>query len=119
MDGYVLFRKDRLARQGGGAALYVREQLECTELHLGGNDEEVKSLWISIRGWANIGDTVVDVYYRPPDQDEEVDEAFYKQLEESLTIPSTGSNGGLQPSCYLLAKQHIQAHKVYAAPAIR
>lgn len=26
MDGYVLFRTDRLLRQGGGVALYVREQ---------------------------------------------------------------------------------------------
>jgi len=24
---------------------------------------------------------VVDVHYRPPDQEEEVDEAFYKHLE--------------------------------------
>ena len=28
-----------------------------------------------------MGDTVVGVYYRPPDQEEEVDETFYKQLE--------------------------------------
>lgn len=35
MDGYVLFRKDRLARQGGGVALCVRKQLECIELYLG------------------------------------------------------------------------------------
>ena len=28
-----------------------------------------------------MGDTVVGVYYRPPDQEEEVDEAFYRQLE--------------------------------------
>ena len=27
-----------------------------------------------------MGDTVVGVYYRSPDQEEEVDEAFYKQL---------------------------------------
>ncbi|GAB0199938.1 mitochondrial enolase superfamily member 1 [Grus japonensis] len=31
-----------------------------------------------------MGDTVVGVYYRPPDQDEEVDEAFYRQLEVAL-----------------------------------
>lgn len=31
MDGYVLFRKDRPARCGGGVALYVREQLQCIE----------------------------------------------------------------------------------------
>ncbi|GAB0206949.1 hypothetical protein GRJ2_003160500 [Grus japonensis] len=28
-----------------------------------------------------MGGTVVGVYYRPPDQEEEVDEAFYRQLE--------------------------------------
>ncbi|GAB0182058.1 hypothetical protein GRJ2_000671100 [Grus japonensis] len=31
-----------------------------------------------------MGDIVVGVYYRPPDQDEEVDEAFYRQLEVAL-----------------------------------
>lgn len=39
MDGYVSFRKDRSGKQGGGVALYVREQLECIELHLEVNDE--------------------------------------------------------------------------------
>jgi len=28
-----------------------------------------------------MGDTVVGVYYRPPDQEEEVDEALYRQLK--------------------------------------
>ena len=28
-----------------------------------------------------MGDTVVGVSYRPPDQEEEVDESFYRQLE--------------------------------------
>jgi len=28
-----------------------------------------------------MGDTVVGVYYRPPNQEEEVDEVFYKQLK--------------------------------------
>jgi len=37
MDGCFLFRKDRPVRQGGGIALYMREQLECIELHLGMN----------------------------------------------------------------------------------
>ena len=38
------------------------------------------------------------VYYRPPDQDEELDEAFYKQLEaEGILILGNVSDGGLQP----------------------
>jgi len=41
IDGYVLFRKDRPAKRGGGVVLYVREQLECIELCLGVHEERV------------------------------------------------------------------------------
>lgn len=61
MDGYVFFRKDRLARQNGIIALYVREQLECIELHLERNDEQMESLLLRIKGRANIEDTVEGV----------------------------------------------------------
>jgi len=81
MDGYTLFRKDRKTRRGGGDALYVREQLECVELGLGADEEQVKSLWVRIKGQPHLGNVIVDVYYRPPDEEEEVVEAFYKQLK--------------------------------------
>ncbi|GAB0202653.1 hypothetical protein GRJ2_002730900 [Grus japonensis] len=97
MEGYVLFRKDRPARRGGGVALYVREQLECIELCLGVDEERVKSLWVRIKGQANMGDTVVGVYYKPPDQEEEVDEAFYRQLEVASRSQALVLMGGLQP----------------------
>lgn len=61
MEGYVLFRKDSLGKWGGGDALYVREQLECTQLHLGDSEEGVESLWVRIKEWAGMGDTVVGV----------------------------------------------------------
>ncbi|GAB0186659.1 hypothetical protein GRJ2_001131200 [Grus japonensis] len=44
MEGYRLFRKDRQGRQGGDVALYVNDQLECMELHLGMDEEPTKSL---------------------------------------------------------------------------
>jgi len=81
MDGYRLFRKDRPTRRGGGVSLYVKEQLECIELGLGANEERVESLWVRIKGQAHTGDITVGVYYRPPDQEDEVDEAFYRQLK--------------------------------------
>jgi len=81
MDGYRLFRKDRPTRRGGGVALYVREQLECIELCPGADEEQLDSLWVRIKGQPHMGDIIVGVYYRPPDQEEEVDEAFYKQLQ--------------------------------------
>jgi len=60
LDGYVPFRKGRPTRQGGGIALYVREQLECMELYLGVH-EGVESLWVRSKGQAHMGDTVVGV----------------------------------------------------------
>jgi len=76
MDGYRHFRKDRPKRRGGGVALYVKEQLECIELCLGTDEEGVESLRARIKGQSYMGDIIVGVYYRPPDQEEEVDEAF-------------------------------------------
>ena len=81
MDGYKLFRRDRRGRRGGGVALYVRECLDSLELNDG--DDRVECLWVRIRGKANKADIVVGVCYRPPNQDEETDELFYKQLGEA------------------------------------
>jgi len=74
-------RKDRPTRRGGGVALYVREQQECIEICLGTDEEGVESLWVRIKGQPDMGDVIVGVHYRPPDQEEEVEEAFYKQLQ--------------------------------------
>ncbi|GAB0186117.1 hypothetical protein GRJ2_001077000 [Grus japonensis] len=79
MEGYRLFRKDRQGRQGGDVALYVNDQLECMELHLEMDEEPTESLWIRIQGRAGAGDTVMGVCYRPLDQEDQVDEALYRQ----------------------------------------
>jgi len=84
MGDYTLFRKDRPTRKGGGFALYVREKLEWIELCLGADEERVDSLRVRIKGQVHVDDIVVGVYYRPPDQEEEVDEAFYRQLNVAL-----------------------------------
>ncbi|KAK4818760.1 hypothetical protein QYF61_018932 [Mycteria americana] len=80
MDGYKLFRRDRQGRRDSGVALYVRECFNCLELDDG--DDRVKSLWVRISGKANKADSMVGVCYRPPNQDEEADDIFYKQLGE-------------------------------------
>ncbi|GAB0208010.1 hypothetical protein GRJ2_003266700 [Grus japonensis] len=79
MDGYKLFRRDRQWR-GSGVALYVKECFDCLELNDG--DDRVECLWVRIRGKANKADIMVGVCHRPPNQDEEADEIFYKQLGE-------------------------------------
>ncbi|KAK4823433.1 hypothetical protein QYF61_002119 [Mycteria americana] len=61
MDGYKLFRRDRRGRRGLG-------------LELNDGDDRVECLWVRIRGKANKADIVVEVCYRPPNQDDEADE---------------------------------------------
>ncbi|CAM5117140.1 unnamed protein product [Natator depressus] len=82
MDGYKLFRKDTQGRKGGGVALYVREQYDCSELQYE-TAEKPECLWIKFRSVSNKSDVVVGVCYRPPDQGDEVDEAFFRQLAEA------------------------------------
>ncbi|KAJ7424185.1 hypothetical protein BTVI_07574 [Pitangus sulphuratus] len=77
MDGYKLFRRDRQGRRGGRVALYVRESLDSVELEVSNN--KVECLWIKIRGKADI---LVGVCYRPPSQDDEGGELFYRQLAD-------------------------------------
>ncbi|GAB0178597.1 hypothetical protein GRJ2_000325000 [Grus japonensis] len=80
MEGYRLFRKDRQGRRGGGVTLYINDQLECMELHLGMDEEPTESLWVRIKGRAGAGDIIVGVCYRPPGQGDRADEALYRQI---------------------------------------
>ncbi|GAB0195784.1 hypothetical protein GRJ2_002043700 [Grus japonensis] len=80
MEGYRLFRKDRQGRQGGGVTLYVNDQPECMELHLGMDEEPTKSLRVRIKKRAGAGDIIAGVCYRPPDQGDRADKAIYRQI---------------------------------------
>ena len=80
MDSSKLFRRDRLGRRGGGVALYVRECFDCLELNDG--DDRVECLWVRIKGKASKADIMVGCCYRAPNQHEEAEGIFYKQLGE-------------------------------------
>ncbi|PKU29317.1 mitochondrial fission process protein 1 [Limosa lapponica baueri] len=86
MNGYKLLRRNRQGRRGGGVALYIRECFDCVELD--SSDDKVECLWIRMKGKANKGDFVLGVCYRPPTQDEQVDEVFYKRLAEVSQSPA-------------------------------
>ncbi|PKU42006.1 hypothetical protein llap_7684 [Limosa lapponica baueri] len=80
MGGYRLFRKDRQGRRGDGVALYVTEQLECMELHLRMDEEPTESFYGSGFKGEQTGDIIVGICYRPPDQEDQADEALYRQI---------------------------------------
>jgi len=84
INGYRLFRRDRQGKRGGGIALCIKKSIRCEELSLKNTQKQVESLWVRIRDRGEKGNLVVGVYYRPPDQEEPADEAFFLQLQEAL-----------------------------------
>jgi len=40
----------------------------------------MESLWVRIKGRAGTGDTIVEIYYRPPCQEEQADEVLYRWI---------------------------------------
>jgi len=77
--------------RGGGVSLYVQDCFDCIELNDCG--DRVECLWVKMRGKANKADILLGVCYRPPNQDGQADEVFYKTLAEvsqSLALFLTG-----------------------------
>ncbi|TRZ08141.1 hypothetical protein HGM15179_018968 [Zosterops borbonicus] len=79
LDGYKLFRRDRKGRRGGGVALYIKKVFDSIGIET--NEDGVECLWVRIKGRANKADILLGVCFRPPNQEEEVHNLFYKQLE--------------------------------------
>ena len=72
---------------------YVRVCFSIVELRAG---NKIKSLWVRIRGKANRADILVGFCYKPPNQDEETDEAFCEQLAEFAQSPALVFTGGFK-----------------------
>ncbi|KAK4830418.1 hypothetical protein QYF61_011042 [Mycteria americana] len=76
-------QKGQARKEGKGVALYIKKWIECEEPSLKNSHEQAESLWVRIRDRGNKGNLVVGVYYRPPNQGEPIDEAFFLQLQEA------------------------------------
>ena len=48
LNNYVVFRKDRINKQGGGVVLYVRDNILCSLLP-GVNDSDFEIIWVKLR----------------------------------------------------------------------
>ncbi|RMC20166.1 hypothetical protein DUI87_01012 [Hirundo rustica rustica] len=60
-------------------ALYIKKVFDAIGIET--NEDGIECLWVRIKGKANKADILLEVCFRPPNQEEEVDNLFYKQLE--------------------------------------
>ncbi|RMC05599.1 hypothetical protein DUI87_17684 [Hirundo rustica rustica] len=79
LDGYKLFRRDRKWRRGGGVALHIKKAFDAIDIET--NEDGAECLLVRIKRKANKADILLGVCYHPPNQEEEVDNLLYKQLE--------------------------------------
>ncbi|RMC10397.1 hypothetical protein DUI87_13201 [Hirundo rustica rustica] len=79
LDGYKLFRRGRTGRRCAGVVLYIKKAFNTIGIET--NADGIEYLWIRIKGKAKKVDILLRVCYRPPNQEEEVDNLFYKQLD--------------------------------------
>ncbi|RMC16129.1 hypothetical protein DUI87_08341 [Hirundo rustica rustica] len=79
LDGYKLFRRDTKGRRVGRVALYIGEDFDAIGIET--NVDGIECLWVRIKGKANKADIQLGVCCCPPNQEEEVDNLFYKQLD--------------------------------------
>lgn len=54
-----LFRRSRWGRRGGSVIHYIKEGIECEELSPKNGREQIKSLWVTVRGQDNKGSLLV------------------------------------------------------------
>ena len=61
LEGYVMFRKDRMGKRGGGVLLYIKETIPAYEVQLREEADSKEALWCNLVTGHTIG-----VVYRCP-----------------------------------------------------
>jgi exonuclease III len=90
MEGYQLFRRDRVKRQGGGVAVYVRSCMTVIEMKFEGDSNVFELPWLQVK-YGTRGVVIGDLYH-PPKPIYEAD-ALLDYIEASLdTIASSHNN---------------------------
>ncbi|XP_056395052.1 uncharacterized protein LOC130290887 [Hyla sarda] len=85
LQGFTLFRKDRMNRKGGGVCLYVRSSMKVSvnDAIVCDDSEDVESLWVELQKEGNTEKIIFGVIYRPPNITEEIEGRLYKQIERA------------------------------------
>ena len=80
MTGYVMFRKDRIGRRGGGVILYVKESIQAYEIKLEKQAECEEAVWCNIvTGNSTL---TVGLVYRSPNISTDENEKIQNTIKE-------------------------------------
>ena len=97
MTEYVMFRKDRIGRRGGGVILYIKESIQTYEIKLNKEAECEEAVWCNIvTGNSTLS---VGLVYRNPnisiDESERVKNAVKEVSKRDYLIMGNFSHGSI------------------------
>ena len=80
LSGYVIFRKDRQVRTGGGVIMYIKDSIQAYEIQMEKEAECEEAMWCNI---AITNSTLtIGLIYRSPNIREEDDEKLHNAIKE-------------------------------------
>ena len=80
LPGYVMFRKDRQERMGGGVIMYIKDSIQAYELQMQKEAECEEAIWCNI---ATKNSTLtIGLIYRSPNIRQEDDEKLHNATKE-------------------------------------
>ena len=98
MTGYVMLRKDRIGRRGGGVILYIKESIQAYEIKLEKQAECEEAVWCNIvTGNSTL---TVGLVYRNPnistDEHEKIQNAIKEVSKRDCIIMGDFTHGRIQ-----------------------
>ena len=80
LEGYVMFRKDRMGKRGGGLLLYIKETIPAYEVQLQEEADCNEAIWCKlVTGHTTV---TIGVVYRCPDIVKENNEKIHNAISE-------------------------------------
>ena len=76
LEGYVMFRKDRMGRRGGGVLFYIKETIPAYEVQLQGEADCNEAIWCKLV--TEHTTVTIGVVYRCPNIIKENNEKIHK-----------------------------------------
>ena len=80
LEGYVMFRKDRIGRRGGGVLLYIKETIPAYEVQLKEEADCNEAIWCKlVTGYTTV---TIGVVYRCPNITKQNNEKLHNAISE-------------------------------------
>ena len=80
LTGYVMFRRDRIGRRGGGVILYVKESIQAYEIKLESEADYDEAVWCKIV--SGNSKLTIGLVYRSPNINEEDNTKMQNAIKE-------------------------------------